>query len=70
MKANEDIYKKSTGKTLVGNRELGISKAVGDFTAKKLGATFFRGKKQIDGVWTIADVVITGACAMLAGFCI
>ena len=39
-------------------------KAVGDFTGKKVGATFFRDKKLIDGVWTTANVVITGACVM------
>ena len=68
MDANEDIYKKSIGKTLVGNKELSMGEAVGDFTGKKVGATFFRGKTPIDGVWTTADVVITGACVMPAGF--
>ena len=67
MDANEDTYKKNIGKALVGNRELGMGEAVGDFTGKKVGATFFRGKKPIDGVWTSADVVITGACSMPAG---
>ena len=50
MDTNEDIYKKSIEKTLVSNKELCIGKAVGDFTGNKVGATFFRGKKQIDGV--------------------
>ena len=50
MDANEDIYKKSTGKTLVGNKELSMGEAVGDFTGKKVMATFFRGKTPIDGV--------------------
>ena len=45
-----------------------MGEAVGDFTGKKVGATFFRGKKPIDGVWTTADIVITGACVMPAGF--
>ena len=66
--ANKDIYKKSIGKALVDNKELCMGEAVGDFTGKKVGATFFRGKKPIDGVWTTADVVITGACVMPAGF--
>ena len=68
MDANEDIYKKSTGKALVGNKDLCMEEAVGDLTGKKVGATFFRGKKPIDGIWTTADVVITGACVMPAGF--
>ena len=41
---------------------------MGDFTGKKVGATFFRGKKPIDGVWTTTNVVIIGACVMPAGF--
>ena len=68
MDANEDIYKKSIGKTLVGNKELGMGEAVGDFTGKRVGATFFRGNKLIDGVWTTDDIVITGVCIMPAGF--
>ena len=57
--ANEDISKKNIGKTLDGNKELGMSKAGGDFTGKKVGAMFFRGNKPIDGVWTTTDVVKT-----------
>ena len=59
---------KGIGKTRVGNKELGISKAVGDFTGNKVGAALFRGKKPSNGVRTTADVVITGACAMQTGF--
>ena len=68
MDANEDIYKNSIGKALVGNKDLCMGEAVGDFIGKKLGATFLRGTKPIDRVWTTADVVITGACVMPAGF--
>ena len=68
MDANEDIYKKSIGKDLVGNEDLCMGEAVGNFTGKKGEATFFRDKKPIDGVWITADVVITGACVMPAGF--
>ena len=35
---------------------------------KKAGATFFRGKKLIDGVWTTANLGITRACVMPTGF--
>ena len=41
MDANEDIYKKSIGKTLTKEDGLGMKEVVGDFTGKKLGATFF-----------------------------
>ena len=42
--------------------------AVGNYTGKKIGATFFRGRKPIDGVWITSDVVIIGGCVMLAGY--
>ena len=42
--------------------------AVGNYTGKKIGATFFRGTKPIDGVWVTYDVVIIGACVMPAGY--
>ena len=47
MDANEDIDKKSTGKTLVGNKELGMGESVGDFTGQTVGAKLFRGNKPI-----------------------
>ena len=42
--------------------------AVGNYTGKKIGATFFRGSKPIDGVWVTSDVVIIRACVMPAGY--
>jgi hypothetical protein len=68
MDANEDIYKKSIGKTLTDTEGLNMVEAVIEFTGKKIGPTFFRGSKPIDGIWTTADVVITHACVMPAGF--
>ena len=68
MDANEDIYKKSIGKTLTNEEGLAMKEVVGDFTGKKLGATFFRGTKPIDGIWATSDVVVTGACVMPAGY--
>ena len=62
--------KKSTGKTLVGSKELGTGEAVAAFTGKKVGDMYFRGKKLIDGVWTTVNVVITGACVVPTGFSI
>ena len=45
---------------------LNMSKVVGDFTGKGVGATFFRGSKPIDGVWAMQHIVITHACVMPA----
>ena len=42
--------------------------AVGNYTGKKIGATFLEGTKPIDGVWVTSDVVIIGACVIPAGY--
>ena len=68
MDANEDIYKKSLEKSLTKEDGLGMQEVVGTFTGEKLGATFFRGTKPIDGIWATPDVVVVGACVMPAGY--
>ncbi len=68
MDANEDIYKKLIGKTLTDTEGLNMVEAVGEFTGKKIGPTFFGGSKPIDGIWTTADVIVMHACVMPAGF--
>ena len=68
LDANEDIYKKSLGKSLTKSDGLGMSEVIGDFTGKKVGPTFFRGSKPIDGIWATPDIMITHACIMPAGF--
>ncbi len=42
--------------------------AVGEFTEKKIGPTFFWGSKTIDGIWTTTDVIVMHACVMPTGF--
>ena len=39
MDENEDIYKRSIGKALVGNKNLGMGEPVGDYTGKNVGVT-------------------------------
>ncbi len=68
MDANEDIYRKLMGKALTDQEGLNMSVVVGDFTGKKLGATFFRETKPIDGIWATKDIMITHACVMPVGY--
>jgi hypothetical protein len=68
LDANENIYRKSLGRSLADLDGLNMSKVIGDFTGKKLGPTFFRGGKPIDVVWAMHDIVVTHACVMPAGF--
>ena len=50
MDVNEDIYRNSIGKYITMSEDLQMIEAVGNYTGKKIGATFFRGTKPIDGV--------------------
>ena len=68
MDANEHIYEKSIGKMLTNEDGLAMREVVGDFTGKRLGATFFRGTTPIDGVWATPDVEVVGACVMPCGY--
>ncbi len=47
---------------------LGMVKAVGAYTGKKIGATYFRGTKPIDGIWTTPYITIANACVMPARY--
>ena len=68
LDANENIYNKSLGKTLTCMDGLAMKEVVGTFTGTKLGATYFRGSKPIDGVWATSDITVTSACMMPVGF--
>jgi hypothetical protein len=68
MDANKDIYKKSIGKTLMDRDGLNMVEEVGEFTGKKIGPTFFQGSKPINGIWTTADIIVTHAWVMPAGY--
>ncbi len=66
--ANEDIYKKSLGKSLTDIDGLAMKGVVGDFTGTPVGVTFFRGSKPIDGVWATSDIMVCNASIMPAGY--
>ena len=68
MDANEHTCKKNMGKTLTDATNLGIQEVVGAFTGEPVGAAFFCCLEPIDGIWTIHDVVVVGACVMPAGY--
>jgi hypothetical protein len=68
LDANEDVYWKSLGKALTSVDGLAIKEVISDFTGSRLGATYFRGSKPINAVWTTSDIQIAGACVMPAGY--
>ena len=68
MDVNEEIYRNIIKKYHTMLEDLQMIEAVGNYTGKKIGATFFRGTKPIDGVWVTSDVVIIRPCVMPAGY--
>ena len=68
LDANENIYTQALGNMLTNPEGLGMVEAVGAYTGKKIGATYFRGTKPIDGIWTTPDIIIANACVMPAGY--
>ena len=68
LDANQHIYREGIGRELADANGLDMKEVVGSFTGKQLGATYFRGKRPIDGVWATRDVEIAGACVMPAGY--
>ncbi len=45
-----------------------MKEVVGEFTAKQLRATYFRGSKPIDGIWATVNLTVANACVMPVGF--
>ena len=66
--ANENIYTQALGKLLTNPKGLGMIEAVGRYTGKKIGPTYFWGQLPIDGIWTTPDVTVSNACIMPAGY--
>lgn len=68
LDANQNIYKGSIGKALTDPVGLDMNEVVGTFTGNKIGTTYFRGNRPIDGIWATKDVEVVGACVMPAGY--
>jgi hypothetical protein len=45
-----------------------MKEVVGEFTGRKVGSTYFRGSKPINGIWATTDVKISNTCIMLIGY--
>ena len=68
MDYNENIYIKELGKTLFDAEGLGLNEVVGEQTGEQLGATFFRGKNSVDGLWASPSLEVVEACIMPVGY--
>jgi len=45
-----------------------MKEVLGSFTGEKLGATYFRGSRPIDGIWATDDIEISNACVLPVAF--
>ncbi len=68
MDANENIYKKLIGWALTDKKGLCMVEVIGEFTGQTIGPTFFRGSSLINRIWATADLNVTHACVMPAGY--
>jgi hypothetical protein len=70
LDANENIYRGELGQKLTDLHGLGMKDVVGEFTARKLGATYFRGSVRINAIWATSDVTVANACVMPVGYAV
>jgi hypothetical protein len=68
LDANMNIYMGELGQQLAYLHGLGMKEVVGEFTARKLGATYFQGSVPIDAIWATSDVTVANGCVMPAGY--
>jgi hypothetical protein len=68
LDTNKNIYMQALGKMLTNPKGLGMIEAVGSYTGKKIGHTYFWGQLPINGIWTTSDVMVANACIMPAGY--
>jgi hypothetical protein len=66
--ANKNIYRAELYRQLTDLHGLGMVEVVGEFTGKRLGATFFRGSEPIDVIWATSDLEVAHAYVMPVGY--
>jgi hypothetical protein len=68
INANKNIYWGELGRQSTDLDGLGMKEVVGKFTAKHLGATYFRWSKAIDSIWATDDLAVAISCMLPVGF--
>jgi hypothetical protein len=68
MDHNKHAIEGNLGKALADRDGLDMQETIVQHTGKSPGATFFRGSKQIDGLWVSSDIDISNACVMPFGY--
>jgi hypothetical protein len=68
LDANKNIHRGELGWELMDLHGLGMKEVIGEFTTRRLGATYFRGSVPIDAVWATSEVAVVNACVMPVGY--
>ena len=68
LDANDHVYTGHLAKALTRSPHLDLFEATLATTGTQLTATYFRGSRPIDAIWTTPDIVVTNICAMPIGF--
>jgi hypothetical protein len=68
LDANDHVYCSRLGRALVSTPELDLRESMLSHTGNELTATYFRGSRPIDAIWTTPDIEIRNICAMPIGY--
>jgi hypothetical protein len=68
LDANDHVYTGKLAKALTGTPQLDLQETMLSTTGTPLTATYFRGTRPIDAIWTTPDICVTNVCAMPIGY--
>jgi hypothetical protein len=68
LDANDHVYRSRLGRALISTPDLDLSETMLSHTGNELSATYFRGSRPIDAIWTTPDIEIRNICAMPIGY--
>ncbi len=68
LDANDHVYTGKLAKALTSTPQLDLQETMLTTTGTHLTATYFRGSRPIDAIWTTPDICVTNVCAMPIGY--
>ncbi len=68
LDANDHVYTGRLAKALTSTPQLDLQETMLTTTGAHLTATYFRGSRPIDAIWTTPDICVTNVCAMPIGY--
>jgi hypothetical protein len=65
---NDHVYRSRLGQALTTSADLDLQEVFLAHTGQHLTATYFRGTRPIDAIWTTPDIEVKNACALPIGY--